>query len=321
MAHDRHIALHVVSGPFHGPWLNAVCAVRRDMPHLSHLVADVSPSRPEGWGDAALELSGLADGYSAAPTGAPCRHGVDTGRVAFALLHGVSAEEFLRSFGLDDPVGFPVLEWDYGSMGPPSPGVRRVSCGAVPTGRRVWPMLDVSRLMCVEGRPSVPTVSVVRSPVDDPSMREAAHAVFHSDLPPDTRVAWVAGDEACGCHPCVPWRFGAEWAAGALSGVVVAPLHSGYPLVLASCMAMGRACVALSFPFPFPPGGDMSFGGLVRDGETCLVASTPAEAAGMCLSLLSDPARRRSLGTAAIYAAMPHDRDPNMLALREELQP
>lgn len=300
------IVLHVVDGPFPGPSMCAVAGCRAGWAGHPHVVADLSPSRPPWWGAAAAAWHAVADDYSAS-TGGVCRHGLEPGSVLAAVLHDVGRGRFLSSFG----PGFedvPCVEWDYGSLRSCD-----ISCSssAVDGDVTVWPLLDVQSLMCVSGRSSEPTVGVFYDPERDfrpAGVPEAlcgrGFRVLESGSGPGPAVR-------CGWTPRSPWSN----ASACLS--CVCPLSGRYPYSLASCMACGRACVAL---FDGPAGGHPLFGGLVRDGWSCLVARSAGEAAEKALWLASRPSDSARMGARAVYSAMPHGRAPNLMRLMDAVR-
>jgi hypothetical protein len=211
------------------------------------------------------------------------------------------------------------VRWDLGG----SPGSEIT---AVPwmDGRdgsvRVAPMLDHCHLVGICGRVTRPTAGVLWDPhsEDGEALSECASGLAGA-MPASHRLVVTADPSFPVRRPEAGaevaeegWRIGFDWMFGSLCSAVVCDGGCRrYPFMLASCMAMGKACVALcpeGLPRP----------GFARHAVTCLVASSPGEAASMASWLLEDrnSGKAQRLGAAARAASASEDKDAAMAALR-----
>lgn len=307
---DRGAIAHVFDGPWYGPAENAFNTFNKDLPEFSHLFVDVSPLRdgfePDAeWCEATGAVQQRAD-----------QHVVPHGSMEEALEGAYAA--ILYDADVVVPDGVRSVRWTFDG--------RQADITAVPwisPGERVPPLLDYDRLIGMAGRVTKPTIGVFWDPHSEEPLHEAARLALDA-APEGSRVVYTESGDVVGAGAggiVAPegreavgkrWEIGFDWMYCSLCDAVVARAGDmRYPFLLASSMAMGKACVAVSAGGPLPP--------FVRDRVTCLVAGSCGEAASMAAWLLSRPEKARRIGAAAQFAVATEDKDGATLSLRRIL--
>ncbi len=151
----------------------------------------------------------------------------------------------------------------------------------------VWFVREVLPLIQAE-RPSVPFFIVGRNPA--PAVQALARV-------PGVVVTGAVDDPR-------------PWVAGAAVYVVPMRMGGGVRLKVLQAMAMERAIVST------PMGAE---GVHVRDGRDMIIAATPTGFARSVVSLLSDPHRRQTLGTAARASVMAHYEWSRLLPILDDI--
>lgn len=341
MPSDRHSVMHVIPDPYYGVRTNACFTIRDDLSRLLTtdvvLLSDLSNAEGRDWRAAveairtrasSLRIYGSADDVP--------EDLCDTASVLFGIEY--DPELCRRSDGssvLGPPDGPRRVLWDilvpYGGEASGNE-VRESALNAVPGGGSLCPMIISGRLKSVAGIKSRRTVGVVFSPFHDVAFAASADLVAssaaraagpggrviasdsasHFPLPAAEAIAEERGVELARCR----WCPGHEWKVGAVCDVVVAPLPSdgGFPFVLATCMAEGRACIG-AYDGDSPPEC------FAEDSVNSLLCGL-GDADGLASRarwLLDNPGKARALATNAQIGAYFYDKDFCLPRLRRDL--
>ena len=324
--HERYAVVHDMAAPYYGAVVNAFSSIRNDMPCFSHVVVCRSPfgdEVEEAWVNAVKDLRARCDQLYLMDPDDPSE-GLYDDLSAFAVV------KYDSRLGCTHPR---MLDWGIESAAHPSRPYTAFNPSPEPStedSRKIYPMTIVGRLKSVAGVSSVRTVGVLFSPfspqslavrTDAESMKEQAARAL-SDTGPAGRVlcsSSVSSDkrESGGIETRdVKWCIGHEWKVGAICDVVVASLPSdgSFPFVLTSCMAEGRACVAVYDGNDPPPC-------YVKDSVNALVCSAKEEDGvyNRVKWLLSNPDKALALATNAQVSSWFLDRDPNLIKVRRVL--
>ena len=329
---DRHSILHVLSSPYYGAGTNACFTIRDDLGSLFTtdvvLVSDPENVSDKDWRQAVEYIRIRCSSLRIYPSYDDVPEDIgDRADMLFGIEYDPDRSVLSKSKGRK-------LLWSIHRGVSFDPGDAIVESAMNPSPDRdgLYPMVISGRLKSVAGIKSRRTVGVVFSPFQDAWFRDRAdvfacaairavkeggrvmvsNTVAGFPLPSAEELAKERKVELVRCK----WCPGHEWKVGAVCDVVVAPLPSngGFPFVLATCMAEGRACIGVY-------DGDEPPECFVKDSTNALLCHSNdlGGIASRAWWLLSNPEKANAIATNAQILGYFYDKDYCLPKLRRDM--